>query len=96
MKPTIDPALVPDFEGRYLENEKRFFKNNFETLLWGPNSIIRNQLVKTLQLTFKVAFPSRKSEFEVFIIVHLNDHNFDVLVWFKKKKQTLADSTDNE
>ena len=49
----MDPALVPDFEGRYLENEKRFFKNNFETLYWGPNSIIRNQLVKTLQLTFK-------------------------------------------
>ena len=49
----MDPALVPDFEGRYLENEKRFFKNNFETVFWGPNSIIRNQLVKTLQLTFK-------------------------------------------
>ena len=49
----MDPVLVPDFEGRYLENEKRFFKNNFETVFWGPNSIIRNQLVKTLQLTFK-------------------------------------------
>ena len=49
----MDPAIVPDFEGRYLENEKRFFKNNFETVFWGPNSIIRNQLVKTLQLTFK-------------------------------------------
>ena len=49
----MDPALVPDFEGRYLENEKRFFKNNFETVFWRPNSIIRNQLVKTLQLTFK-------------------------------------------
>ena len=32
VKPTMDRALVPDFEGRYLENEKRFFKNNFETL----------------------------------------------------------------
>ena len=50
----MEPALVPDFEGRYLENEKRFFKNNFETVFWGPNSIIRNQLVKTLQLTFNV------------------------------------------
>ena len=49
----MDPALVPDFERRYLENEKRFFKNNFETVFWGPNSIIGNQLVKTLQLTFK-------------------------------------------
>ena len=49
----MDPALVPDFEGRYLENEKRFFKNIFETVFWEPNSIIRNQLVKTLQLTFK-------------------------------------------
>ena len=28
VKPRMDPALVPDFEGRYLENEKRFFKNN--------------------------------------------------------------------
>ena len=53
MKPKMDPTLVPDFEGRYLKNEKRFFKNNFETVFWGPNSIIRNQLVKTLQLTFK-------------------------------------------
>ena len=52
----MDPAIVPDFEGRYLENEKRFFKNNFETVFWGPNSIIRNQLVKTLQLTFKGRF----------------------------------------
>ena len=32
VKPRMDPALVPDFEGRYLENEKRFFKNNFETV----------------------------------------------------------------
>ena len=56
----MDPALVPDFEGRYLENEKRFFKNNFETVFWGPNSIIRNQLVKTLQLTFKTC-----SEFQI-------------------------------
>ena len=23
VKPRMDPALVPDFEGRYLENEKR-------------------------------------------------------------------------
>ena len=50
----MDPTLGPDFEGRYLENEKRFFKNNFETAFWGPNSNIRNQLVKTLQLTFKL------------------------------------------
>ena len=50
----MDPALFPDFEGRYLKNEKRFFKNNFETVFWGPNSIIRNQLVKTLQFTFKL------------------------------------------
>ena len=49
----MDPALVPNFEGRNLENEKRFFNNNFETVFRGPNSIIRNQLVKTLQLTFK-------------------------------------------
>ena len=48
----MDPALVPDFGRRYLKNEKRFFKNNLETVFWGPNSIIRNQLVKTLQLTF--------------------------------------------
>ena len=53
----MDPALVLDFEGRYLKNEKRFFKNNFETVFWGPNSIIRNQLVKTLQLTFKMKDP---------------------------------------
>ena len=32
VKPRIDLALVPDFEDRYLENEKRFFKNNFETV----------------------------------------------------------------
>ena len=51
MKPTMDPALVPDFEGKY--REKIFYKNNLE---FGPQnkvSIIRNQLVKTLQLTFK-------------------------------------------
>ena len=54
MKPRTDPALVPDFEGRYLEKEKKFFKNNFEMIFRGPNSINRNQLVKTLQLTFKV------------------------------------------
>ena len=53
VKPRMDPTLVPDFEGRYLENEKRFFKNNFEMIFRGPNSINRNQLVKTLQLTFK-------------------------------------------
>ena len=52
--PRMDPALGPDFEGRYVENEKRFFQNNFVTVFRGPNSIIRNQLVKTLQLTFKV------------------------------------------
>ena len=32
VKPRMDPAVVPDFEGRYLKNEKRFFKNNFETV----------------------------------------------------------------
>ena len=30
VKPRMDPALVPDSEGRYLEKEKRFFKNNFK------------------------------------------------------------------
>ena len=54
VKPRMDPALVPDFEDRYLENEKRFFKNNVETVFSGPNSIMRNQLVETLQLTFKL------------------------------------------
>ena len=29
VKPRMDPSLVPDFEGRYLENERRFFKNTF-------------------------------------------------------------------
>ena len=54
VKPRMDPMLVPHFEGWYLENEKKFFKNNFETVFWGPNSVIRNQLLKTLQLTFKL------------------------------------------
>ena len=60
VKPRMDPAPVPDFEDRYLENERRFLKNNFETVFWGPNSIIRNQLVKTLQLTFKIKIRIRK------------------------------------
>ena len=51
----MDPAQVADFEDRYFQNEKRFLKNNFEIVFRGPNSICKDQLVKTLQLTFKVA-----------------------------------------
>ena len=62
VKPRMDPALVPDFKGRYLENEKRFFKNNFETVFSRPKSIIRDQLVKTLQLTFKGEIRTQEKE----------------------------------
>ena len=79
----MDPALVPDFEGRYLENEKRFFKNNLE---FGPQnkvSIIRNQLVKTLQLTFKEKFLrfGDWSSFQFTFTKFTLSYNFALIDW---------------
>ena len=72
MKPRMDPTLLPNFEGLYTENEKRFFKNNFETVFRVPNSIIRNQLVKTLQVTFKWYINTRCREvIHVDVAIHV-------------------------
>ena len=37
-------------------------------------------------IDFKVSYPSRKFEFNVFSIIYLNGHNFDVLDRFQENK----------
>ena len=74
-KPRICPSELFDFNSRYLENEKEFFKNSFEIVFRASKSQDRGQLVSAFQLTFnfesctqKHVIEQRKIETDCFLV----------------------------
>ena len=55
---TFQISKNEDFNDLYLENEKEFFKNSFETIFRASKFRDRGQLVSEFQLTFKTRYVS--------------------------------------